>query len=107
MTQRLAINDIDQFQSQSRYLISQPAALTVRKQANKIRIDQSDCSPIDQIEVRSQVVALEVTEELRKILLEENLKGSEILQHLKERDKRRSGRGGRSKKKGAKKDDKE
>lgn len=36
-----------------------------------------------------------MTEELRKILLEENLKGSEILQHLKEGDKRRSGKGGR------------
>lgn len=45
-----------------------------------------DRSPINQIEIRRQVVALEVTEELRKILLEENLKGLKILQHLKEEE---------------------
>lgn len=43
-------------------------------------------SPVDQVQIRSQVVALEVTKELRKILLEENLKGSEILQHLAEEE---------------------
>lgn len=37
-----------------------------------------------------------MTKELRKILLEENLKGSEILQHLAEEEKR--GEGGRKKK---------
>lgn len=45
-----------------------------------------DRSPINQIEIRRQVVSLEVTEELRKILLEENLKGFKILQHLKEEE---------------------
>lgn len=46
-------------------------------------------SPVDQIEVRGQAVALEVAEETRQILLEENLEGCEILQHLTERVKRR------------------
>lgn len=43
-------------------------------------------SPVDQVQVRGQAVALEVTEELRKVLLEEDLKGSEILQHLEEEE---------------------
>lgn len=37
---------------------------------------------IDQIEVWCQVVAQEVVEETRQVLLEENLKGSKVLQHL-------------------------
>lgn len=55
-------------------------------------------SPVDQVQIRSQVVALEVTKELRKILLEENLKGSEILQHLAEEEEEKRGEGGRKKK---------
>lgn len=46
-------------------------------------------SPVNQVEIRSQVVALEVTEELRKILLEKNLKGPKILQHLAEEKRKR------------------
>lgn len=49
-------------------------------------------SPVDEIEVRGQVVGLEVAEETRKVLLKENLEGCEILQHLTDRRKRRGGR---------------
>lgn len=45
-------------------------------------------SPVDEIEVRGQVVGLEVAEETRKILLKENLEGCKILQHLTDRQKK-------------------
>lgn len=45
-------------------------------------------SPVDEIEVRGQVVGLEVAEETRKVLLKENLEGCEILQHLTDRQKK-------------------
>lgn len=47
-----------------------------------------DHSPIDQVQIRSQAVALEVAEESRKILLEENLEGCKVLQHLVEEKRR-------------------
>lgn len=46
-----------------------------------------DDPPVDQIEVRGQVVGLEVAEETRKILLKEDLEDGKILQHLSRRGK--------------------
>lgn len=47
-----------------------------------------DRSPVDQVQIRSQAVAFEVSEESRKILLEENLEGCKVLQHLVEEKRR-------------------
>ena len=40
-------------------------------------------SPVDEVQVRAQIVTLEVEKQTRKVLLKENLEGSKVFQHLR------------------------
>lgn len=80
----ISVDKVDHRLRPQRYLVYTSNFQSVLQATNASLAAQD--SPVDQVEVRGQAVALEVAEETREILLEENLEGGKILQHLAERE---------------------